>query len=126
MQLGIIGLGRMGGNIARRLLADGHTCVVYDLDCSAIDGVAAQGAAAANSLVDLVRQLAQPRHVWVMLPAGEPTEDAISALAATMAPGDTIIDGGNTYYRDDVRRAKALKARGYTTWILAPRGESWD
>ena len=125
MQLGIVGLGRMGGNISRRLLADGHTCVVYDLDRSAIDALADQGAIGAESLVNLVRQLAPPRHVWVMLPAGGPTEDAISALAVAMAPGDTVIDGGNTYYRDDVRRANALKAKGLRYVDVGTSGGVW-
>ena len=88
MQLGIIGLGRMGGNIARRLLADGHRCVVHDLSPTAVEALTAQGAAGAESLIDLVRQLAPPRLVWVMLPAGSPTEEAISArTTATISAG---------------------------------------
>ncbi|MBB3873062.1 phosphogluconate dehydrogenase (NAD(+)-dependent, decarboxylating) [Brevundimonas mediterranea] len=125
MQLGIVGLGRMGGDIARRLLADGHTCVVYDLDPTALDALVAQGAAAAKSLVDLTRRLALPRRVWVMLPAGGVTEDVISQLAAAMAPGDTIIDGGNTYYRDDIRREKALKAKGLFYLDVGTSGGIW-
>jgi 6-phosphogluconate dehydrogenase len=125
MQLGIIGLGRMGGNIAHRLLADGHECVVHDLNPSAVGALTAQGAAGAESLIDLVRQLAPPRFVWVMLPAGAPTEDAISALAAALGPGDTVIDGGNTFYRDDIRRAKALKANGQFYLDVGTSGGVW-
>ena len=125
MQLGIIGLGRMGGNIARRLLAHGHRCVVHDLNLTAVDALKAQGAAGAENLIDLVRQLAPPRIVWVMLPAGAPTEEAISALGAALAPGDTVIDGGNTYYRDDIRRAKALKARRLAYLDVGTSGGVW-
>ena len=125
MQLGIIGLGRMGANIARRLIADGHQCVVYDLNLATIDELTAQGASGAQSLVDLVRQLAPPRCVWVMLPAGAPTEETIRALAAALAPGDTIIDGGNTYYRDDIRRAKTLQERGLTYLDVGTSGGVW-
>ena len=125
MQIGIIGLGRMGGNITRRLLADGHRCVVHDLNPAAVDASKAQGAAGAEDLVDLVRQLAPPRLVWVMLPAGAPTEEAISALGAALAPGDTVIDGGNTYYRDDIRRGKALKANGLIYLDVGTSGGVW-
>ena len=125
MQLGIVGLGRMGGNIARRLLADGHRCVVHDLNQAAVDSLTAQGAAGAVNLIDLVRQLTPPRLVWVMLPAGAPTEAAISALGTALASGDTVIDGGNTYYRDDIRRAKTLKANGVVYLDVGTSGGVW-
>ncbi len=125
MELGIVGLGRMGGNIARRLAADGHVCVVYDLDRAAMDALIAQGTIGADSLLDLVRRLAPPRCVWVMLPAGAPTEAAITALAEAMAPGDTLIDGGNTYYRDDIRRAKALAEKGVAYLDVGTSGGIW-
>lgn len=125
MQLGIVGLGRMGANIARRLLADGHQCVVHDLDPAAISALTEQGAVGAESLVDLVSLLAPPRHVWIMLPAGVPTEEAVGALASALAPGDTMIDGGNTHYRDDIRRAKALRTRGLTYIDVGTSGGVW-
>ena len=125
MQLGIIGLGRMGGNITRRLLAANHKCVVYDKDMSALDALMAEGAARAESLIDLVRQLVPPRFVWVMLPAGAATEDVISALAEAMEPGDTVIDGGNTFYRDDIRRARTLKACGMIYLDVGTSGGIW-
>ena len=110
MQLGMIGLGRMGGNIVRRLMKHGHTTVVYDKDEKAVAGLAADGAAGATALEDFVRKLEKPRTVWVMLPAGGITEETIEALAKLMEAGDVIIDGGNTFWQDDVRRGKTLKA----------------
>ena len=112
MQLGMIGLGRMGGNIVRRLMKNGHTSVVYDKDPKAVAALAAEGAAGAGSLEDFVAKLEKPRTAWVMLPAGKITEATIDALAKLMQPGDVIIDGGNTFWQDDVRRGKALKERG--------------
>jgi len=114
MQLGIIGLGRMGGNISRRLMRAGHQTVVYDRNTQAVDALAKDGAAGTGGLQDLVQKLTAPRAVWVMLPAGEITEATINELAGLMQRGDTIIDGGNTYYKDDIRRAKALAAKGIT------------
>lgn len=125
MQLGIVGLGRMGANIARRLMADGHQCVVHDLDPAAIAALTEEGAVGAESLVGLVRQLLPPRHIWIMLPAGAPTESVVEALASVLAPGDTMIDGGNTYYRDDIRRAKALRARGLNYIDVGTSGGVW-
>jgi 6-phosphogluconate dehydrogenase len=112
MQLGMVGLGRMGANIVRRLLRDGHDCVVYDIDPDAVSALREDGANGAVSLGELVAALAAPRHVWVMLPAGEITESVVADLAELLAPGDAIVDGGNTYYRDDIRRAAALAASG--------------
>ena len=125
MQLGLVGLGRMGGNIARRLLADGHSCVVHDTNLAAMDALTAQGAVHTESLTDLVGRLAPPRFVWVMLPAGVPTEEVIGALAAVLQPGDTIIDGGNTFYRDDIRRAANLKASGLHYLDVGTSGGIW-
>ncbi|MGN6573976.1 MAG: phosphogluconate dehydrogenase (NAD(+)-dependent, decarboxylating) [Pseudolabrys sp.] len=112
MQIGMIGLGRMGASLALRLIRNGHAVVAFDQDASAVSALARDGAAAGRDLADLVKQLAAPRAVWVMLPAGEPTDATITRLGELMSPGDTIIDGGNTFWRDDLRRAKALKARG--------------
>lgn len=112
MQIGMIGLGRMGGNIARRLRLAGHECVGYDIDGSARDKLAQEGFAVAASLDDLVAQLKPPRAVWVMLPHGEITEDCIASLAQKLAAGDTLIDGGNSFYQDDVRHANELAQHG--------------
>ena len=108
MQLGIVGLGRMGGNISRRLMRNGHHTVVYDRNTQAVQALEPEGAKGAHSLEDLVANLERPRAVWVMLPAGAPTEDTINELAGLLEPDDVIIDGGNTFYKDDARRAKAL------------------
>jgi 6-phosphogluconate dehydrogenase len=111
MEIGFVGLGRMGGNMVTRLLHGGHQVVAYDRSASAVSAVAASGAKGAQSLGELVGALAAPRAVWVMVPAGDPTETTIRELAALMAAGDIVIDGGNTYYKDDVRRAKELASR---------------
>jgi 6-phosphogluconate dehydrogenase len=112
MELGVVGLGRMGANITRRLMRDGHACVVSDLDPTAVERLRGEGATGAGSLVELVEALRAPRAVWVMVPSGEPTEAAIRDLAERLQPGDVVIDGGNTFYRDDVRRASSLGERG--------------
>jgi len=125
MQLGVIGLGRMGGDIARRLTRGGHRCVVWDRDAAAVDKVAADGAAGAEDMADLVRQLEAPRAVWVMLPAGGPTEDTVTALAELLSAGDTVIDGGNSFYKDDIRRAQALRDRGLTYVDVGTSGGVW-
>ena len=125
MQLGIIGLGRMGANIARRLMRDGHTTVVYDRDAKAIEGLAADGAIGAKDIKDLVGKLQTPRAVWVMLPAGQPTEETVMALGEALQAGDTIIDGGNSFYKDDIRRAKALKDKGLTYLDVGTSGGVW-
>ncbi len=109
MQLGMIGLGRMGGNIVRRLMKHGHSAVVYDKDAKAVAALAAEGAAGASDLEDFVKKLTKPRTAWVMLPAGKITEATIDALSKLMEPGDVIIDGGNAFWQDDVRRGKALQ-----------------
>ncbi|MFA6265724.1 MAG: decarboxylating 6-phosphogluconate dehydrogenase [Pseudolabrys sp.] len=112
MQIAMIGLGRMGANLSRRLIKHGHQVVVNDQSAAAIRTLAGDGAIPAASLDDVVKALTAPRAVWVMLPAGDATETTIERLAEMMSPGDIIIDGGNTNWRDDLRRAKALKARG--------------
>ena len=125
MQLGIVGLGRMGANIARRLMKDGHETVVYDRSAEAVAAVAADGGAGASGLQDLVAKLAKPRAVWVMLPAGAPTEDTITELAGLLEAGDILIDGGNTFYKDDIRRAKALAAQGLHYVDVGTSGGVW-
>lgn len=125
VQIGIVGLGRMGGNIARRLMSAGHECVVFDRDPVAVAALSSAGAAGAASLEAVVNMLSAPRHVWVMLPAGAPTEDAVTALGALLAAGDTLIDGGNTFYRDDIRRAKALALQGVGYIDVGTSGGVW-
>jgi 6-phosphogluconate dehydrogenase len=112
MELGMVGLGRMGANMARRLMRDGHRCVVFDLNADAVSALAAEGAEAASSLEDLASKLGAPRSVWVMVPAGEITEKTVEDVAAVLDSGDAIIDGGNSYYRDDIRRAAKVGERG--------------
>ncbi len=125
MQIGVIGLGRMGGNISVRLMRAQHHCVVYDNSQEAVKKIAGQGAAGASSLQDVVQQLAKPRAVWVMLPAGKITEDTIGALGGMMESGDTIIDGGNTFYKDDIRRAAELAKKGITYVDVGTSGGVW-
>ncbi|HYC06473.1 MAG TPA: decarboxylating 6-phosphogluconate dehydrogenase, partial [Candidatus Binatia bacterium] len=111
MQLGMVGLGRMGANIVRRLMHDGHECVVWTRTAATVQSLAAEGAIGAADLDDFVARLTPPRVAWVMVPAAA-TEAMIEELASRMSPGDTIIDGGNSYYHDDIRRAKSLAGRG--------------
>jgi 6-phosphogluconate dehydrogenase len=112
MQIGVIGLGRMGGNIARRLMRGGHQCVVFDADAKPRDALAKEGASAVRSLDDVVKALSdKPRAVWMMLPAGRITEETVTRLGTLLEPDDIIIDGGNSFYKDDIRRAKKLAER---------------
>jgi 6-phosphogluconate dehydrogenase len=111
MQLAMVGLGRMGANLVRRLMQDGHECVVFDRDPGAVTQVARDGAVGANSLDDLVEKLAPPRAVWLMVPAAV-TGSTVDDLAGKLASGDIIIDGGNSYYRDDIARARRLESHG--------------
>ncbi|MCL4775362.1 MAG: decarboxylating 6-phosphogluconate dehydrogenase [Burkholderiaceae bacterium] len=111
MQIAMVGLGRMGANMVRRLLGDGHACVVYDLDARASRALVQAGATGAASLEELVALLAPPRVLWLMLPAAA-IDAALASIAPLLAPGDTIVDGGNTHYRDDLRRAAGLAERG--------------
>jgi 6-phosphogluconate dehydrogenase len=125
MQLGMIGLGRMGANIVRRLMRDGHTCVVYDVDQKAVKALAKEGAIGATSVADLAARLTKPRATWVMVPAGDITTHAIADLAAHLDKDDTIIDGGNSYYRDDIRRAHELSERGIHLIDCGTSGGVW-
>jgi len=111
MQLGMIGLGRMGANMVRRLMRGGHQCVVYDRSPDAVKTLAGEGAKGADSLDAMIAAMPKPRHIWVMVPAGGPTESTVMALGEKLEAGDTIIDGGNSMFKDDVRRAKALAPR---------------
>jgi 6-phosphogluconate dehydrogenase len=114
MQIGMIGLGRMGANMARRLMRGGHQCVVYDRSPDSVKALAAEGAKAGDSLAALVAGLSKPRAVWVMVPAGAPTESTVMELGGLLEAGDTVIDGGNSFFKDDVRRAQALAPKGIT------------
>jgi 6-phosphogluconate dehydrogenase len=125
MQLGLIGLGRMGGNMARRLTRAGHAVVAWDRSSDAVTAVAAAGIAGASSIDDLVSNLAVPRAVWVMVPHGAPTEETVAALGERLSAGDVVIDGGNSFYKDDVRRAKALAARGVHYLDAGTSGGVW-
>jgi 6-phosphogluconate dehydrogenase len=111
MQLGMIGLGRMGANMARRLMRGGHQVVAYDRSADAVKQLAGEGAKGVDSLGAMVAALAKPRAIWIMVPAGGPTESTVNELAEKLEPGDTIIDGGNSFFKDDVRRAKGLEAK---------------
>lgn len=125
MQLGIVGLGRMGGNIARRLTKAGHSCVVWDRNDSAVKALAAEGSTGASGLADVVAKLDAPRAVWVMLPAGGPTEATVEELATLLSPGDVIIDGGNSFYKDDIRRAASLREKGIVYVDVGTSGGVW-
>src|ERR1700691_174075 len=123
MQIGIIGLGRMVANIGRRLMNKGHAAVGYDRDPKTVAGLT--GATGAQNLKDLIAKLSPPRAVWVMLPAGKITEDTVAELGELLSSGDTVIDGGNTFYKDDIRRAKSLKAKGITYIDCGTSGGVW-
>ena len=123
MQLGMIGLGRMGGNMVRRLLSPEHQCVVFDRAMDQVARLVGEGAVGAASLDELVGKLTRPRAAWVMVPAGDATEQAVTALAERMESGDTIIDGGNSYFKDDIRRSTA-SIKACITWMSAPAAAS--
>ena len=125
MQLGLIGLGRMGGNMARRLMVGGHAVVAWDRSAEAVRSLADAGAIAATSLDDLVARLAAPRAVWIMVPAGNPTEETVAALAERLQKDDVIIDGGNSHYKDDVRRARQVASRGIHYVDAGTSGGVW-
>jgi 6-phosphogluconate dehydrogenase len=125
MQIGIVGLGRMGGNIARRLMAKGHDVVAYDRSEDAVNALAKSGAKPARTIEEFATGLTTPRTAWVMLPAGTPTEETVMTLGAMFAHGDTIIDGGNSFYKDDMRRAAALKPRGVHYVDVGTSGGVW-
>jgi len=125
MQLGMIGLGRMGANMVRRLMRGGHECVVFDLSPDNVKQLAGEGATGATSLDDFISKLAKPRAAWIMVPAGGPTEQTVNDLAARIESGDTIIDGGNSYFKDDARRAIALRDRGINYVDVGTSGGVW-
>jgi 6-phosphogluconate dehydrogenase len=126
MQIGIVGLGRMGGNIARRLMRAGHDCVVHDASPEATDILAAEGALGAASRDDfMVKLTGTPRVVWLMLPSGKITEDAVTDFGNRLGEGDILIDGGNSYYKDDVRRSKMLAGKGIRYLDIGTSGGVW-
>ncbi len=125
MQIGMVGLGRMGGNMARRLIRGGHEVVGFAADAASVKQLASEGATGATSLADLVVKLRPPRTVWVMVPAGAATEQVVVDLGSRMARGDTIVDGGNSYYKDDVRRMKTLRERGIHFVDVGTSGGVW-
>jgi len=125
MQLGMVGLGKMGANMTRRLMRGGHTLVVSDLSAEAVKGLAREGAVASASLDDLVGKLSAPRAVWIMVPSGDPTEKTVQALLKTMRAGDTIIDGGNSYFKDDVRRSRICAAKDVHYVDVGTSGGVW-
>jgi 6-phosphogluconate dehydrogenase len=125
MQIGVIGLGRMGGNIARRLMRAGHECVVFDANPKASEALVNEGAVGADSLGGVARALGGPRAVWVMLPAGRITEETITQLGDILAPGDVVVDGGNSFYKDSIRRGQALAAKGVHLIDCGTSGGVW-
>ena len=126
MQIGVIGLGRMGGNISRRLMKAGHTCIVFDANAKPREALAKEGATAVHSLEDLVKAFKEkPRAVWVMLPAGQITEETVQRLGDLLEQSDIIIDGGNSFYKDDIRRAKELAAKGIRYIDCGTSGGVW-
>jgi len=125
MKIGMIGLGRMGANMARRLMRGGHECVAYDRSEANVADLASQGAMGASSLEELVGKLEAPRAVWIMVPAGVPTEETVVELGKLLAAGDTIIDGGNSFYKDDVRRSQALEPAGIHYVDVGTSGGVW-
>jgi 6-phosphogluconate dehydrogenase len=125
MQLGMVGLGRMGANMTRRLMRGGHSLVVSDLSPDAVKQLGTEGATGSSSLEDLVHKLTPPRAVWIMVPAGGPTEATVQKLAQQLQSGDAIIDGGNSYFKDDVRRSTELKAKGIHYIDVGTSGGVW-
>src|SRR5436305_3938156 len=125
MQIGIVGLGRMGANIARRLMRHGHDCVVFDANLDGSLALGREGATSSAALQDLVKRLKPPRVVWLMVPAGEPTAKAMEELSRLMVEGDTIIDGGNSFWKDDIARAEALRPRGIHYLDVGTSGGIW-
>jgi 6-phosphogluconate dehydrogenase len=125
MQIGMVGLGKMGANMSRRLMKGGHECAVFDLDPAKIAEIERDGAKGAMELPKFIALLEKPRVVWMMVPAGEATESTVNRLASLMEAGDTIIDGGNSYYKDDVRRAKALLPKGIHYVDAGTSGGVW-
>jgi 6-phosphogluconate dehydrogenase len=125
MQIGIVGLGRMGANISRRLMQAGHSCVVFDINAAPRDKLKAEGATAVASLAEMADALSAPRAVWIMLPAGAITESTVNQFATLLKPDDVIIDGGNTYYKDDIRRAAELQKASIAYVDVGTSGNVW-
>ncbi len=125
MQIGMIGLGKMGGNMVRRLMKGGHSCVVYDPRIDVVTAFGKEGATPAKSLEELVSKLQKPRAVWIMVPAGDPTESTVQSLAKLLEAGDTIIDGGNSFFKDDVRRSKEVGKKGIQYIDAGTSGGVW-
>jgi 6-phosphogluconate dehydrogenase len=125
MQIGIVGLGRMGGNIVQRLMRHDHSCVVYDKSEGAVAALAGKGAVGSRGLKDLASKLDAPRVVWLMLPAGKITDEAVTELGGALQSGDIVIDGGNSFYKDDVRRARDLKTKGIHYIDVGTSGGVW-
>jgi 6-phosphogluconate dehydrogenase len=125
MQLGMIGLGRMGGNIVRRLMRNGHTCVVYDRSADAVSALVKEGATGSGGLAEFVAELSTPKTVWVMLPAGQITHDTIVELSTLLGKGDILIDGGNSKFHDDIAHAELLAAKGITFVDVGTSGGVW-
>jgi len=125
MRLGMVGLGRMGANMTRRLMRGGHEVVVTDLSAENVKHIAAEGAVASSSLDDFLNKLAKPRVAWLMVPAGDPTEQTVHALSQRMQTGDILIDGGNSYFKDDIRRSRLLRDRGIHYVDVGTSGGVW-
>jgi 6-phosphogluconate dehydrogenase len=125
MQLGMIGLGRMGSNMVRRLMRSGHECSVFDLNPNNVKQLEGEGASGARSIEDLINKLNKPRAIWIMVPAGGPTEQTVDALSKFMSGGDIIIDGGNSHYKDDIRRARQLDEKGIHYLDVGTSGGIW-
>jgi 6-phosphogluconate dehydrogenase len=125
MQLGMIGLGRMGGNMVRRLMKAGHSCAVFDLDAAKVDELKTGGARGAADVGGLIAALDKPRAIWIMVPAGSPTEQMVNTLAEQLDSGDVIIDGGNSYFKHDVRRAAQVAAKGIDYMDVGTSGGVW-
>src|SRR5215469_3238391 len=124
MQLGMIGLGRMGANLVRRLMRDGHRCVAYDVNADAVKGLEAEGADGATTLAEFVSKLDMPRNIWIMVPAGI-VEHTLADLVPLLQPDDVVIDGGNSYYRDDITRSAALRPAGIHYLDVGTSGGVW-
>lgn len=125
MQLGMIGLGRMGANMVRRLMRGGHECFVFDLNAESVKQMEGEGAQGARTIKELIEKMQKPCAVWMMVPAGDPTEKTIDELSKFMSTGDIVIDGGNSYFKDDVRRAKLLKGKGIHYVDVGTSGGVW-
>ncbi|MCG3117487.1 MAG: decarboxylating 6-phosphogluconate dehydrogenase [Candidatus Manganitrophus sp. SA1] len=125
MQIGFIGLGRMGANMVQRLAEGGHAVVGYDRSPDAVQQITRHGAAGATSLADLIGKLSKPRAIWIMVPAGEPVTETINALLSSLSPGDILIDGGNSYYKDAIRRAEELQKKEISFLDVGTSGGIW-